>query len=65
MTELIDRIVREKIDDGQFDQCLLTFEELSIIKRVLVKTLLAAGHSRVKYPLAEKKPIIEHVEEIA
>lgn len=65
LTELIDRIVREKIDDGQFDQCLLTFEELSIVKRVLVKTLLAAGHSRVKYPAAEKKGFIEHVEEIA
>lgn len=54
LTELVDRIVREKFDDGQFDQCLLTFEELSIVKRVLVKTLLAAGHSRVKYPVAEK-----------
>lgn len=65
LTGLIDRIVREKIEDGQFDHCILTFEELSIVKRVLVKTLLAAGHSRVKYPLPEKKAFIERVEEIA
>jgi len=65
LTELIERIVREKIDDGQFDQCLLTFEELSIVKRILVKTLLAAGHSRIKYPTAEKKGFLDHVEEIA
>lgn len=65
LTELINRIVREKIDDGQFDQSLLTFEELSIVKRALIKTLLAAGHSRVKYPVPEKKSFIEHVEEIA
>jgi putative nucleotidyltransferase with HDIG domain len=65
LMELIDRIVREKVEDGQFDQCLLTFEELSIVKRVLVKTLLAAGHSRVKYPDAEKKGFLDHVEEIA
>lgn len=65
LTELMDRIVRDKIDDGQFDHCLLTFEELSIIKRTLVKTLLAAGHSRVKYPRNEKKNFLEHVEEIA
>jgi putative nucleotidyltransferase with HDIG domain len=65
LTELIERIVREKIDDGQFDQCLLTFEELSIVKRALVKTLLAAGHSRVKYPTAERKSFVEHAEEIA
>lgn len=65
LTELIERIVREKIDDGQFDQCLLTFEELSVVKRILVKTLLAAGHSRVKYPIAERKNFMEHAEEIA
>jgi putative nucleotidyltransferase with HDIG domain len=52
---LVDRLVREKVDDAQFDQCLLTFEELSIVKRALVKTLLAAGHSRIKYPTPEKK----------
>jgi putative nucleotidyltransferase with HDIG domain len=52
---LVDRLVREKADDAQFDQCLLTFEELSIVKRALVKTLLAAGHSRIKYPTPEKK----------
>lgn len=65
LTELIDRIVREKIEDGQFDQCLLTFEELSIVKRMLVKTLLAAGHSRVKYPAHKEKGIHEHYEESA
>ena len=65
LTELIDRIVREKIEDGQFNQCLLTFEDLSIVKRVLVKTLLAAGHTRVKYPVAERKCLMKHSEEIA
>ena len=54
LTMLIERIVREKIDDHQFDQCLLTFEEMAIVKRTLVKTLLAAGHSRVKYPAREQ-----------
>lgn len=64
-TELMERLVRSKIDDGQFDRCLLTFEELSIIKKVLVKTLLAAGHTRVKYPAQEKKTALLHLEEIA
>lgn len=57
LTDLIDRLVRDKVDDGQFDNCLLTFEELSIVKRVLVKTLLAAGHSRIKYPNKDKKTV--------
>lgn len=57
LTALIDRLVRDKIDDGQFDHCVLTFEELSIVKKTLVRTLLAAGHSRIKYPLQERKTI--------
>lgn len=65
LTELIDRLVRDKIDDGQFNHCLLTFEELSIVKRMLVKTLLAAGHSRIKYPTHEKKTVPLHLEETA
>ncbi len=65
LTDLVDRIVREKFDDGQFDQCLLTFEELSIVKRVLVKTLLAAGHSRVKYPAVERTTHDPHIKETA
>lgn len=65
LTELIDRLVREKIDDKQFDQCLLTFEELSIVKKMLVKTLLAAGHSRIKYPKQEREILQAHLEESA
>ncbi len=50
LSKLIDRIVREKIEEGQLDDCRLTFEELSIIKRTMVKTLLVAHHMRIKYP---------------
>lgn len=60
--ELIERLVREKVKDGQLDQCLLTFEELSIVKRALVKTLLAAGHSRVKYPMGDKNSDFNYFE---
>ncbi len=56
LTELSNRLIREKADDGQFDECLLTFEELAIVKNVLVKTLVAFGHTRIKYPLRE--PIV-------
>jgi membrane-associated HD superfamily phosphohydrolase len=62
LTTLVERLVREKTDDGQLDQCLLTFEELSVVKKALVKTLMAAGHSRVKYPMPEKT-ILDHFEE--
>lgn len=48
--EMIDRVVKEKAEDGQFTECQLTFEELSRVKKVLVKTLLLTHHVRVKYP---------------
>jgi putative nucleotidyltransferase with HDIG domain len=50
LTELANRLIREKAEDGQFDECLLTFEELAIVKDTLIKTLVAYGHSRIKYP---------------
>ena len=54
LTALINRLIREKADDGQFDDCLLTFEELGTVKKTMVKTLIASGHSRIKYPLKEE-----------
>lgn len=60
LTDLVSRIVSEKIDDDQFDHCLLTCEEIAMVKQVLVKTLLAAGHSRVKYPAHKKNRFLSH-----
>jgi cyclic-di-AMP phosphodiesterase PgpH len=50
IVELVDRLIGEKLDDGQFDDCQLTFEEFGTIKRTIVKTLAVARHLRIKYP---------------
>ncbi|MCH9610200.1 MAG: hypothetical protein S4CHLAM81_06860 [Chlamydiales bacterium] len=50
VTELIDSLIAQKVEDGQFDESLLTFEELGVVKTVLLKTLMAASHPRVRYP---------------
>ncbi|EKE20802.1 MAG: hypothetical protein ACD_7C00471G0003, partial [uncultured bacterium] len=47
---LVSKIVKEKADDGQFDDCSLTFEELKIVKRSIIKTLMLTMHTRIKYP---------------
>lgn len=54
ISEMVDRIVLEKAEDGQFDECNLTFEELGRVKRTLVKSLSLMHHIRVKYPKKEK-----------
>lgn len=53
LKEMVDKLVKDKADDKQLDNCQLTFEELGIVKKALVKTLSITGHIRVKYP--EKK----------
>lgn len=50
ITDLVELLIAQKMKDGQFDESLLTLEELSIVKATLVKTLLAASHPRIKYP---------------
>lgn len=47
---LINKIVKNRTDDGQFDDCSLTFEEMKIVKKSIVRTLLLTRHSRIKYP---------------
>lgn len=54
LTELVNRLVSEKAEDGQLDDCQLTFEELTRVKKTLVKTLLLSHHVRIKYPKKEK-----------
>lgn len=48
--EMVEKIVKQKADDSQFDSCLLTFEELTKVKKSLVNTLMLTRHVRIKYP---------------
>ncbi|MEM6690140.1 MAG: HDIG domain-containing metalloprotein [Planctomycetota bacterium] len=51
---LVDKIAEKKVNDGQFDECGLTFQELATVKESLIKSLTAIYHARVKYP--DQKP---------
>lgn len=50
LSKLVDTIVAEKLDDGQFDESSLTFGDLTTIKREVVAALSAYYHARVEYP---------------
>lgn len=50
IVEMVDKLVSEKAEDGQFDECQLTFEELGRVKKAMVKALMVTRHLRVKYP---------------
>ncbi|AXA37598.1 MAG: HDIG domain-containing protein [Candidatus Sumerlaea chitinivorans] len=47
---LVRDSVQEKFDDGQFDECPLTFQDLHRISEAFVRTLLSRYHKRVDYP---------------
>lgn len=53
---LVERIVNERIADGQLDQAPLTLEEISRIKESFQFTLVNMMHARMAYPGAE--PVI-------
>ena len=47
---LVREIAKKRLDDGQFDQCSITIEQLNTIQQSLIKSLNAMYHARVKYP---------------
>jgi putative nucleotidyltransferase with HDIG domain len=50
---LVKTIAKKKIDDGQFDECQITIQQLHTIEESLIKSLNAMYHARVKYPEKE------------
>jgi putative nucleotidyltransferase with HDIG domain len=52
---LVNRIIVNKMDDGQFDECNMTTLQLGIIRRTIVDSLMATLHSRIKYPWQEER----------
>lgn len=53
---LIDRLVAERVGDGQLDEAPITFEDLAKIKNSFTFTLLNMLHSRVAYAAAGDPP---------
>lgn len=51
---LIDRVVSERIADGQLDEAPLTFEDIAKIRNSFTFTLLNMLHSRVAYAESDK-----------
>lgn len=47
---LVKNIIKDKLNDGQFSDCDLTFKELTIIERTLCETLHGIFHNRIEYP---------------
>jgi membrane-associated HD superfamily phosphohydrolase len=48
--QLVERIVRQRLEEGQFDDCNLTLRDLTRIKQSFVTLLTGIYHPRIPYP---------------
>ena len=47
---MVNRIIHERLDDGQFDECDITLRDLERIREAFVAQLLGMYHRRIEYP---------------
>jgi len=47
---MVHNLIHHKIEDGQLDECDLTFANIHAVEDALVRTLYATYHQRIKYP---------------
>ncbi|TMJ03059.1 MAG: HDIG domain-containing protein [Bacillati bacterium ANGP1] len=52
--QTVRRIIREKLDDGQLNECPLTFRDLDVIARTFTRLLATMFHPRIEYPELER-----------
>jgi len=48
--ELVQGVVRDRLADGQLDECDLTFRELKAIQAAFIRVLTGMLHARIEYP---------------
>lgn len=52
---LVKKIVADRLQDGQLNECDLTLKELEIVSHSFCETLKGIFHSRIEYPEMSKK----------
>ncbi len=50
VTKTVEKIINDRMDMGQFDECDLTLKEISIIKNTIINNIAGIYHNRVEYP---------------
>ncbi|MCS5663676.1 MAG: HDIG domain-containing protein [Flavobacteriales bacterium] len=50
ISTLVDKIIQNQMNEGQFDHASITLKEISLIKKIFLKKLLNIHHLRIEYP---------------
>ena len=48
--EKVTKLIKAKIDDGQFDECSITFKEVTLAIEALLAVFAGMFHERIEYP---------------
>ena len=51
--DMVRRVVKGKIDEGQFEECNITLNEIEITIKSFINTLTGIYHDRIEYPNME------------
>ena len=46
----INKLVKDKFDDGQLDNAPLSINDITIVKETFIQILTSAHHKRIEYP---------------
>ncbi|MFS0822658.1 HD family phosphohydrolase [Bacillus sp. 1P02SD] len=52
---LVNSIIADRLQDGQFDECNITLKELDVVAKTLCESLKGIFHSRIEYPAEATK----------
>jgi membrane-associated HD superfamily phosphohydrolase len=47
---MVRKIIRDKLNDGQLDDCDLTFKDLNVVANSFCNVLGGVYHKRIEYP---------------
>ncbi|MGQ0569887.1 MAG: HD family phosphohydrolase [Armatimonadota bacterium] len=65
VTEVVRRLIRDKLDDGQLDESGLNFRDLDRIAAAFVRILSGMLHPRLEYPDLESELVRRRREQVA
>ena len=54
LEQLVEKIIDEKVADGQLDECELCMKDINQIKRTFVQIMKSSYHPRIEYPTREQ-----------
>ncbi|WP_456278243.1 HD family phosphohydrolase [Bacillus sp. AK128] len=56
---IVNSIIKDRLQDGQLDECDITMKELDIIAKSFCETMQGIFHSRIEYPEVTKQKVKE------